>query len=142
MPGFEEAATSLAAALNAHTKALTAFVAASGKPGTAAPAGTTKPGTVAAKPAATKPPVKKALTVEAVQERFGTYLKQKDAATREEHIANVTAIKDHYGVDRITNADPSQWPEALEFLAAFERGEDPFADEGTEEGDDAGEALV
>lgn len=141
MSGFEEAATTLAAALNAHTKALTAFVAASGKPGAAPAAGAAKPGgTVAAKPAATKPAVKKALTVEALQERFGTYLKQKDVAVRDEHIANVTAIKDYFGVDRITNADPTQWQEALDLLSAYERGEDPFAtDEGSE---DAGEALV
>lgn len=120
-------------ALTAAVEANTAMLQGIAKAGAAAG---TKPAATGTKPAGTKPATTKKTgpTQEEVAERFGAYLKVSDKDERKERIANMGKINAHFGVAKITDAEPAQWKEALELLDKLEAGEDPFEDEG--EGDD------
>lgn len=123
------------AALNRHSDVMEKFVAkeagakAAATPGAAA--GAAKPAAAAAKPAAAKPKAT-GPTLEEMQAKFGEYLSVQDKAVRAErkgHIANIAA---HWGVERATLVPEANWPEALELLAQYEAGKDPFAQAGDE----------
>ena len=51
--------------------------------------------------------------------------------------ANCKKINDHFGVERATLLDPSDFAAALEMLAKFEAGKDPFKDEDDEDNSDS-----
>lgn len=78
------------------------------------------------------------ITTEMMAEKVTAYLKTGDAATRAEHKDHVRQIIEHYEVERFTAIDPTDFAEALEMLAAFGRGENPFSN-GADDGDDDGE---
>lgn len=126
-------------ALNAHTKALNGFLVAN-KGGAAT---TDKPKTTAAadKPAGTTKPKGTKVTLEKLTETFGAYLSVKDKDEKKERAGNVKAISEHFGVERVSLLDESDYAKALGFLKQFEEGTDPFAEEG-DEGDEGEESLV
>lgn len=126
-------------ALNAHTKALNGFLAANGKAGaTAAAADKPKATAAADKPKATG---KAKVTLEKLTETFGAYLSVKDKDEKKERAGNVKAISEHFGVERVSLLEESDYGKALAFLKQFEEGENPFAEEG-EEGDEGEEASL
>lgn len=122
---LEAEMSKLTAALEANTAALTG--------GGGAPA--KKPAADAKKSPAKKPAAKKGITADDIASSFGEYLKTGDKDERAEAKANVKAIIDNMDTDRITNLDPDRYQEALDFLAQFRNGENPFEDEG-DDGDD------
>lgn len=126
-------------ALNAHTKALNAFVAATKSGGSAG----SKPAETKAetsKPASTKG--KKAVTKDQLTEAFGAYLSVKDKDEKKERAGHVQAISKHFEVERISLLEESDYAKALGFLEQFKQGEDPFADgDGDEEGDE-GDSII
>lgn len=107
-------------------------VAGGGAPAKSAPAKSTP----AKKTTAKKPAAKKAPTADDIAEAFGSYMKSGDEEERTTAKENVKAIITHFDVERITKLDASLFPEALELLAAFKRGEDPLEEGGEEEGGD------
>jgi len=80
---------------------------------------------------------KKGPTKEELVALFSGYLAEVDGDDDAvaERRAELKKINEYYEVDRITNADPSVWAEAMGFLNQFIEGEDPFAGE-TDEDDD------
>lgn len=85
------------------------------------------------------------ITTEMMAEKVTAYLKTGDAATREERKGHVKQIIDHYEVERFTAIDPTDFAEALEMLAAFGRGENPFSngeDDGDDDGDGDDEGMI
>lgn len=125
---LEESIQKLTAAIEANTKALTGGEApakAAGKPA-AKPAG---------KPAG-KPAAKKGPTVDDIADKFGEYMKTGDKDEREEAKTNVKAIVAHFGVSRLTEIDPENFQQALDFLDQFKAGENPFEDEEEENEED------
>lgn len=135
---IEATMEALTAALGEHTKALNNFVKLGGK----AQAGTASTGTTSSgtKPAGDKKP--KGPTLKEVQDRFGAYLKVKDKDEIKERVANMAKICKILDTDRVTNADPSEWPKALAMLDKLEAGEDPFEDEDGGGDDDGGDAMI
>lgn len=116
------------AELTAAVKENTAMLKGIGK---AASGGTAATGT---KPTTTKP---KGPTKETVAEKFGEFLNVTDKTERKNRIALMGKLNSYFEVAKVTDADPSKWPEALELLAKMEAGEDPFDDDAG-----AGESLV
>jgi len=140
---IEKTLAELTEALNNHTAALTAFVKSS-KGGTTAGASASTKADTKAETTASKPRKPKGITLEAVQEKFGGYLKVADKEERAARLANVVAINKHFGVAKMTEADPSIWPEAFEILDRVIAGEDVDdvlggGDEGDE--DDGGSVV-
>ena len=146
---------SLEDALNENTKAVIAHTAilqkmlSGAKPAAAAPAkpaaaAAAAPAKSAGKPAAATTKKKAETTSEYVSEKVKAYLKGGDEDERATRKAHVKAIIDYYGADRFTAIDPSKYDEALGFLAQFEAGEDPFAEEGEgeEEGQEDDDGVV
>ena len=133
---IEEAMAALTAALNKNTAALESFKSANGggkaSGGTADKAADKAAGTKAAGGNKKKGP-----TLEDIQEKFGAYMSVTDKAERAERKANCKKINDHFGVERATRLDASDYAAALEMLAKFEAGEDPFEDEGGEDDGDS-----
>ena len=84
---------------------------------------------------------KKAVTLDTIKERFGGYLGVEDKAVRKARIAQVQQIVDHFGVGKASELDEANWQEALDFLTAFENGEEPDFGDGEGEGD-GDESLV
>lgn len=76
-----------------------------------------------------------------IKERFGGYLGVEDKAVRKARIAQVQQIVDHFGVGKASELDEANWQEALDFLTAFENGEEPDFGDGDGEGD-GDESLV
>lgn len=74
-------------------------------------------------------------TIETIQKRFGDFLNIKDADERKERTDKVIALNKHFGVKKITDADPSDFPTILEMLSKLEAGEDPFDDDEGDAGD-------
>lgn len=146
---------SLEDAINANTKAVTANTAllekmmasapkvgetVAGKaPATTTPA--TKTPTTTSKPAVKK---KAETTSEHVAERVKSYLKGGDESERATRKGHVGAIIGHYGVDRFTAIDPSDFDTALGYMDAFAEGENPFADgdDGAGEGQQDEDGIV
>jgi len=127
---LEAAIAKLTAAVEANTAAL--------EGGASAPADKAPAKKAPAKKApAKKPATKKGPTADDIAEQFGSYMKEGDADERAQAKANVRAIIEAMETDRLTNLDPEQFGQALEYLEAFKAGEDPFEEEGgEEEGDD------
>ena len=129
---LEAAIAKLTAAVEANTAALEGGASAPADKGTAK-----KPAAGAKKAPAKKPATKKGPTADDIAEQFGSYMKEGDADERAQAKANVRAIIEAMETDRLTNLDPEQFGQALEYLEAFKAGEDPFEEEGgEEEGDD------
>ena len=78
------------------------------------------------------------ITTEMMAEKVTAFLKTGDADVRAERKAQVKQIIDHYEVERFTAIEPTDFAEALEMLAAFGRGENPFSN-GDDDGDDDGD---
>lgn len=144
---LEALLTRLADSLDRNSAAMEAL---NKKAGGSAPAAADKPAT-ASKPAANKPAAgkasggkAKALTVDDIAEAFGGYLKGGDADARAEAKDNVKAILNHFGVERASHIDPSDFAEAMKFLKQFQAGETPdfMNDGGDEDGGDDGEDLM
>lgn len=148
--GIESTIAALTVALDKHTAALENFVKASGGKG-AASASASKPAESAStkpsgtKPSGTKP---KKITQEMVQTKFGDFLKVGDKDERAARLATVKKINAHFGVPKMTEADPSIWPDAfavLDRVIADEDIDDILAEldggEG-EEDDGEGESVV
>ena len=136
---IEEAMAALTAALNKNTAALESFKKGNG--GSASSGATEtkaadKPAGNKAAGGKTKP---KGPTLEDIQEKFGAYMSVTDKAERAGRKANCKKINDHFGVERATLLDPSDFAAALEMLAKFEAGEDPFEDE---DGEDDGDSPI
>lgn len=133
---IEEAMAALTAALNKNTAALESFKKGVG--GSASSGSTeAKTETKAAGNKAAGSKAKKGPTLEDIQEKFGAYMSVTDKAERSERKANCKKINDHFGVERATLLDPSDYAAALDMLAKFEAGEDPFEDEGGEDDGDS-----
>lgn len=113
---MEKIYTDLTLALQEHTKALNAFVKASGGKPAAAGATTAE----AAKPKATTKP--KAITLETIQERFGAYMSVTDKEERKVRKAKIQTINDHFGVERVSLVDAEFYEEALGYLDQLEAG--------------------
>lgn len=137
---IEDKMEALTTALNAHTAALTNFVKVANKSGGSASSGSTSASTSTSKPAGDKKP--KGPTLKEVQDRFGAYLKVKDKDEVKERVANMAKICKILDTDRVTNADPSEWPKALAMLDKLEAGEDPFEDEDGGDDGDGGDAMI
>jgi len=135
-------------AMNRHAAALEAFVShVEGTP--AAGKAATKP---AATKAAGKPAAKatgKKITEEKLKETLKGYLGVSDKETKAEHIANMAAVNEYFGVARATDVDESQYAEYLHYISLYQKGLVPtfsgLDDEGeaadSEEGDE-GDSLV
>lgn len=131
-------------ALNRHSSALEGFIAATKGTAASGKAGTTA---AATKPAGKAAPKAKTLTVEDIKSAFAPYLSVSDKAVRAENIANVTAITEYFGVDRVTNLDEDKFAEALHYLSLYKAGKTPtfsgLEDEGTDgEGEEEAGSLV
>ena len=114
---MEKVYTDLTLALQEHTKALNAFVKASGGKATTAPAGE--------KATTTKTTTKetpKAITLETIQERFGAYMSVTDKEERKVRKAKIQTINDHFGVERVSLVDSEHYEEALGYLDQLEAG--------------------
>jgi len=137
---IEALLTRVAEALEANTDAMHSLMkdSAGSKPASKPAASTKAADKPASKPAASsKTTTKKgATTVEDVTERVTTYLKTGSKAEREERKGHVKAILDHYDAERFTAIDAENFDEALGFLDTFEAGDDPFAGDGADEGDE------
>lgn len=122
---IESEMRALTEALNKHTDALNSFVKNAGKGGSGggtADAGTKPAGT---KPAGTKPGAgPKKIKAEDVQKKFGEFLATTDAAERKERVGIVKKINAHFEVAKMTEADPTIWPEAFKVLDRVIEGED------------------
>lgn len=134
---IEEAMAALTAALNKNTAALESFKSANGGKASGGAAAADKTADKAAGTKAAGGNKKKGPTLEDIQEKFGAYMSVTDKAERAERKANCKKINDHFGVERATLLDPSDYAAALEMLAKFEAGEDPFEDEGGEDDGDS-----
>jgi hypothetical protein len=127
---------SLEAAIKELTEAVKANTAAvSGGAATGTKPAGTKPAAGAKKPAAKKPAAKKGPTADTIAEAFGEYLKTGDKEERDTAKTHVKAIIAHFDVGRITELDESNYQEALDLLAQYKEGEDPFGEEEEEDGD-------
>lgn len=144
---LEDALNANTAAVLEHTAVLKKMLAGAGGKATAsAPASDKKGAAASEKKAAAPASDKKAsgskskgeITTEMMAEKVTAYLKSGDAATRDERKGHVKQIIDHYEVERFTAIDPTDFAEALEMLAAFGRGENPFSN-GEDDGDDDGD---
>jgi hypothetical protein len=130
---LEDKIDALTAALTANTTALGKIVgaakggAAAGAPAGAA-AGTTKPKTTTAP---------KGPTLEDIQNRFGAYMSVTDKTERAERKQHVLNIAGKFSAERATLIPPANFAEALALLTQYEAGEDPFAEEGEGEGEEA-----
>lgn len=132
---LEDKIEALTAAVEANTAAVEANTAAllgGDAPAEKAPAKKAP----AKKAPAKKAPAKKGPTADDIAKQFGEYLKTGDEDEREAAKANVKAIISHMETDRITNLDPEQYQDALDYLDAFKNGDDPFGDGEEEEDDD------
>lgn len=149
--GIEATLAALTVALDKHTDALNNFVKATPKGGAAA-SGTKPAESAGTKPASntgTKPGNKpKKITQEAVQTKFGDFLKVGDKAERATRLEIVKKINVHFGVPKMTEADPSIWPDAfaiLDRVIADEDIDDILAEMDGGEGDEddgEGESVV
>ena len=128
----------LTEALNKHTDALNAFVKAGSKggAGAAAESGTKPAGT---KPSGTKPAGPKKIKLEDVQKKFGEYLNTTDKKERAARVEVVKKLNEHFDTPKMTEADPSVWPDAFAILDRVIEGED-IDDVLAELGGDAGDA--
>lgn len=131
---LEDKIEALTAAVEANTAALLGGEA----PAEKAPAKKAPAKAPAKKAPAKKPAAKKGPTADDIAKQFGEYLKTGDEDEREAAKANVKAIISHMETDRITNLDPEQYQDALDYLDAFKNGDDPFGDGEEEEEDDDG----
>lgn len=132
------AVNALAEILTEHTELLKSGVskaAASGGEKTTTKAPTKKA------PAKKAPAKKKAVTLDTIKKEFGAYLSVPDEDENAEHAANCGKIIEHFGVERITLLDESDYVEALEMLAKFKEGEDPFGSSDDDDDDD-GDGLL
>jgi hypothetical protein len=123
---MEKIYTDLIAALNNHTAALNAFVKANSGKASTAGAGASTGGKTTTKE--TKGP-----TVDDIQAKFGAYMAIQDKEERKRRKDIVLKIAGKFGADKATAIDPPHFAEALELLAAYEKGEDPLADETDED---------
>lgn len=115
------------------TKAVTAqtdFLKSMAKGGSASASSGTAPKATGTAPKATgtKP---KAITTETLGEKATAYMTAAD--DRAVAKANIAKISAKFDAERFTLIPEANRQEALDLLAQFEAGEDPFADEG---GDD------
>lgn len=152
---IEALLTRLAEAIEGQTALLTKM-AAGGKVDATASAG--KP---AGKPAADKPAdkpagkpagkpaaaaAKKTPSVAVISEKFAAYMKAGDEDDRTAAKANVKSLVQHYGAAKLTEIDPAHFPRLLEYLDAWEAGQDVEFDEldGDGDGDDdsGGDSLL
>jgi hypothetical protein len=136
---LEQALAANTAAILAHTAALEKFAGGAAAAKASASAGTKA---AADKPAAEKPAAaaaskKKGPTLETIQEKFGAYMSVTDKEVRAERKGHVLNIAGKFGAERATAIDPEHFAEALELLARYEAGEDPFADGGDEGGEES-----
>lgn len=136
--------------------ALLEKVLAGGKAAPAAAAEKAKPAAAATKaPAADKPAAKAAAkpaaakktpSVAVISQRFADYMKAGDDDDRNAAKANVRSLVAHYGAPKLTEIDTQHFPRMLEYLDAWEAGEEVEFDElegGEEEGDDdSGDSLL
>lgn len=155
---LEEALAVNTAAMKELTAALKGAKPAAGKGASAADAMIEKEatrvaagkGAAAATKPATKPAGKKAPTVETLMERFGAFLGIEDKAERKARGVLVREINAHFGVEKITDVEAAQIPEALKLLSILEAGKtiDFETGEAAEDGDEGegeegdGEALI
>ena len=125
------------AELTAAVKEQTAFLKQlQGKGGAAS---SDKPATTAKdKPATT---TAKKVTIDTIKEKFGAFLGTDDKKLRAKRIEQVGAMMNHYGVEKATLLEESQWKEALGYLKQLEEGDTPsyMSDDGDGE---EGESLV
>ena len=134
---LEEALNKNTAMMAKHNELLEKMLAGGDKPaGKPADKPAGKPAATPAKtpPKTTTSKTKGDPTVEDVTERVTAFLKTGDKDTRDERKAQVKTIIDHYGADRFTTLDPSNFTEALGFLKQYEDGEMP--DFGNDDGSD------
>lgn len=140
---LEEALAANTAAVTKHTAALEKFMA-QGKAGgasaggAAADKGGDKPGK-----AETNKTNKKAVTLEDIQNEAGEYMTVSDADERKKRKANIAKINEHFGVERISHVDASDYEEAIGYLRLYAAGkkvqfkERPEADATDEDEGDA-----
>lgn len=123
---IESVLAALTVALDNHTAALNNFVKSAGKGGSTASAAADSPKDKPAgnKPAGNKPAGGKKITLEQVQKKFGDFLKVGDKPERDERLATVKKINAHFEVPKMTEADPSIWPDAFKVLDRIIEGED------------------
>lgn len=129
---LEKAIAELTLALQENTAALQGSGKATATKTTETAAKTTA--AAKAKPAAK---AAKGPTLDTIKKRFGEYLGIEDKAERKERITHVSAIVSHFGVAKASDLEEENWVEALDLLAQYEAGEDPFS-----ESDGEDDALV
>ncbi len=100
----------------------------------------------AEKPAA-KPAGKKTPSVAVISERFAAYMKAGDEDARNAAKANVRSLVEHYGAPKLTEIDAAHFPRLLEYLDAWEAGDevefDALEGDGDDDGDeDGGDSLL
>lgn len=144
---IESEMRALTEALNKHTAALEAFVKAGAKGGTGGGSSA-----AADKPAGTKPAggaagnKPKKIKAEDVQKKFGEYLNTTDKDERKERVEVVKKLNAHFEVAKMTEADPSVWPDAFAILDRVIEGEDVddvLSEFGGDSGDgDDGDSVV
>lgn len=128
---LEDDIKELTAAIKEQTTLLKSMRAAKAGPDAGgAAAGTAKATTTAKTTAKPKGP-----TIETIKARFGAFLGTEDKAERKTRIAQIAAMNAHFGVERPSALDPSQFEEALGYLDQLEAGEEPdYGDEGGGDG--------
>lgn len=84
----------------------------------------------------------KAPTADEVRTRFGNYLNE-GPGDRAERVENLQAINAHFGISgRLSEGDPSIFPEALGYLDQLEKGETPDFMNEEAAAEEGGESLV
>jgi peptidoglycan hydrolase-like protein with peptidoglycan-binding domain len=134
---LEQALAANTAAILAHTAALEKFAGGAAKATGAAAAATKPAGAAAAEKPKTTTTKAKGPTLETIQEKFGAYMSVTDKAVRAERKQHVLNIAGKFGAERATAIEAEHYAEALELLAQYEAGEDPFAEGGDEGGEES-----
>ena len=140
---LEDALAKLTAAVEKNSGLLEKMMAGAKAPAAAPAAAAGKPATAAGKPAAAAAPKKaepaKAPSVTVISTRFGNYMKNE--ATRDEAMGDVRSLVAHYGAPKLTEIDAKHFPKLIEYLDAWEAGQEVEFEALEEDGSDDGEAA-
>lgn len=141
---LEDNIVKLTAAVEKQNGLLEKMLAGAKTPAATAPAAgkTTAPAAGKTTAPAKKTEPAKAPSVTVISTRFGNYMKNE--ATRDEATGNVRSLVAHYGAPKLTEIDAKHFPKLIEYLDAWEAGQEVEFEALEEDGggEDEGAALL
>lgn len=141
---LEDNIVKLTAAVEKQNGLLEKMLAGAKTPAATAPAAgkTTAPAAGKTTAPAKKTEPAKAPSVTVISTRFGNYMKNE--ATRDEAMGNVRSLVAHYGAPKLTEIDAKHFPKLIEYLDAWEAGQEVEFEALEEDGggEDEGAALL